>query len=138
MPVKAKSYCALSDIALHQSKASGRNSFRFYDEAQNKTAHEQALLQHDITESISAGHFKLYYQPVVSIKTGQPAYVEALMRWDHPVNGSILPDKFIPLMELNSNIITMGEWAIREAARQHLKWIEQGLPAISIAVNVSG
>jgi len=127
----------LSDIALYQAKSSGRNTFCFYDEEQNKNAHEQALLQHEIAQSIEAGHFQLYYQPVVEIKTGYPMYVEALMRWQHPQNGFIPPDKFIPVMELSSDIITMGEWAIREAAQQHVKWRQRGLPPISIAVNIS-
>lgn len=127
----------LSDKALYQAKNSGRNTFCFYDETLNREAHEQALLQNQISRGIVEKHFQLYYQPVVEINTGHPMYVEALMRWDHPESGFIPPDKFIPIMELSPTIITMGEWAINEAARQHALWIEQGLPPMSIAVNVS-
>lgn len=127
----------LSDIALFQAKSSGRNTFHFYDEEQNKKAHEQAVLQNEISQAIDEGHFKLYFQPIVEIKSGCPMYAEALMRWDHPEKGFIPPDKFIPVMELSSGIIAMGEWVIRQAAEQNIKWREQGLPSVSIAVNVS-
>ena len=126
-----------SDQALYQAKASGRNTFCFYDEAKNRKAHEQAVLQNEISLGIKEHSFQLHYQPVVDMASAELQYVEALMRWKHPKKGMITPVEFIPLMELNSNIVIMGEWAIHEAARQHVRWREEGLPAITIAVNVS-
>ena len=123
--------------ALSQARLMDGNSCCFYDLQENKKIREQVLLQNEIAVGISKQEFELYYQPIVEINTGYPMYVEALMRWNHPQKGLVSPDVFIPLMELTSQIVTMGEWSIEAAARQYTEWIQQGLPPIPIAVNIS-
>lgn len=123
--------------ALHHASHEGRNHFRFYTEELNLAAQERLSLEHALRRALELNELELHYQPKVNLRSGEIVGVEALARWQHPTEGWISPERFIPVAEETGLIQTLGEWALREACRQNRHWQELGLPAISVAVNLS-
>jgi diguanylate cyclase (GGDEF)-like protein/PAS domain S-box-containing protein len=126
-----------ADIAMYRAKEMGGNHYFFYrDEMATKgmkrledlTALRKALANED---------FYLVYQPQFDLASRQLVGVEALLRWNHPTIGTILPGDFIPLAEETGLIAPIGEWVLRQACMQHVKWKRLGLPPLRIAVNIS-
>jgi|GEM_PF-1161470 len=126
-----------AELAMYHAKESGRNNYQFFTESLNDVVTERLSLENSLRLAIERNEFVLYYQPQVNIRTNKLIGVEALIRWNHPQNGLISPAKFIPIAEETGLIIPIGEWVLHEACRQHLSWIDFGLPAIQISVNVS-
>jgi len=126
-----------AELAMYHAKENGRNNYQFFTESLNDAINERLSLENSLRLAIERNEFVLYYQPQVNIRTNKLIGVEALIRWNHPQNGLISPAKFIPIAEETGLIIPIGEWVLREVCRQHLRWIDFGLPAIQIAVNVS-
>jgi len=126
-----------AEIAMHHAKENGRNNYQFFTESLNDVVTERLSLENSLRLAIERNEFVLYYQPQVNIRTNKLIGVEALIRWNHPQKGLIPPAKFIPIAEETGLIIPIGEWVLREVCRQHLSWIDFGLPPIQIAVNVS-
>jgi len=123
--------------ALHQAAREGRNHFRFYTEELNTAAQQRMSLEHALRRALEQNELELHYQPKVDFASGQIVGVEALARWCHPTDGWISPEQFIPIAEETGLIQMLGEWALREACRQNKHWQEAGLPAITVAVNLS-
>ncbi|WP_321530268.1 EAL domain-containing protein [uncultured Desulfuromonas sp.] len=127
-----------AEIALLSVKSTGRNSIQFFtnqiDLNQNKRLH----LLNGLHLALQQQQFVLHYQPKVNIHTGQITSVEALIRWNHPEMGWVMPKEFIPLAEESGLIGIIGRWVLEEACRQCLIWQQQGLPPIRMAVNFSG
>jgi EAL domain-containing protein (putative c-di-GMP-specific phosphodiesterase class I) len=88
-------------------------------------------------KGIENGEFKLYYQPIIDVKTLSIIGMEALVRWNHPVLGMISPEKFIPIAEENGFIVTLGEWVLKTACRQNKAWQNAGFKKIFVSVNIS-
>lgn len=127
-----------ADIALYQAKDAGRNTYRFYDEQMNIDALEHIQLQNQLRSAYKNREFELLYQPQIELSSERVIGVEALLRWQHPDHGTIMPTKFIPLTERSGLIIPIGEWVIQEACRQAKRWQEEyDLPPITMAVNLS-
>jgi len=126
-----------ADIAMYQSKDSGRNSFRFFDVASNHHMFEHMNLTTGMRKALAEKQFLLYYQPKINLHDHSLVGFEALIRWQHPQYGFISPDTFISLAESSGVIIQLGEWVINEACRQGKAWLDKGLTNFSIAVNVS-
>ena len=126
-----------AELAMYHAKENGRNNYQFFTESLNDVVTERLSLENSLRLAIERNEFQLYYQPQVNARTNKLIGVEALIRWNHPQSGLISPAKFIPLAEETGLIIPIGEWVLHEVCRQHLSWIEFGLPAIQIAVNVS-
>lgn len=126
-----------ADIAMYQSKDSGRNSFRFFDMASNHNIFEHMNLASSMRKAINDNQFILYYQPKINLHTHELLGFEALVRWQHPQYGFISPDTFISLAESSGVIIQLGEWVINAACKQGKFWLNKGLSNFSIAVNVS-
>lgn len=127
-----------ADIALYQAKDAGRNTYRFYDEQMNIDALEHIQLQNQLRSAYKNREFELLYQPQIELSSERVIGVEALLRWQHPDHGTIMPTKFIPLTERSGLIIPIGEWVILEACRQAKRWQEEyDLPPITMAVNLS-
>ena len=122
-----------ADLALYRGKAAGRNTYRFYEPGMDALVATRNLLELDMRDAIVRGDFTLHYQPVVDLKRGRIAGFEALMRWDHPVRGTISPGEFIPLAEETGLIVPLGTWVLNEACRQATTWPG----ALRVAVNVS-
>lgn len=126
-----------AELAMYHAKNNGRNNYQFFTESLNHVVTERLSLENSLRLAIERNEFVLYYQPQINIRTNKLIGVEALIRWNHPQNGLVSPVKFISIAEETGLIIPIGEWVLREVCRQHLNWIEFGLPAIQIAVNVS-
>jgi diguanylate cyclase (GGDEF)-like protein/PAS domain S-box-containing protein len=123
-----------ADIAMYHAKHSGRGCYQFYSAALNERLNAKNMIERHLKTALMECQFQLYYQPVVDISTGDVLSVEALLRWPHAEIG---PERFIPVAEATGMIGRLGEWVLVEACRQHNLWIDNGLPAIPIAVNVS-
>jgi predicted signal transduction protein with EAL and GGDEF domain len=124
--------------ALAHAKDCGRNTYQFYSSDLNAESMRRLGLTNDLRKALGRDELVLLYQPKVEIATGAICGAEALIRWRHPELGLLFPDAFIPLAEESGLIGAVGEWVIREAARQHEPWRDQGLGEIRISVNVSG
>ena len=126
-----------ADSAMYLAKEEGRNGFQFYEKALTTQAEAHMVLISDLHHAQERGELLLYYQPQISLITKEIVGVEALIRWQHPEKGLLLPDNFISLAEDNGLIISLGEWALRNACEQFLKWREADIILQNIAVNVS-
>lgn len=126
-----------ADIAMFHAKKLGKGSCQFFHDSMNVKAQQRRKMESCMYHAVANNELRLYYQPIVSAKTGELMGAEALMRWDSPQLGFLPPDDFIPLAEDNALIIKFGEWAIREVCRQHNEWKKQGMGHLTIAVNLS-
>jgi diguanylate cyclase (GGDEF)-like protein/PAS domain S-box-containing protein len=126
-----------ADAAMYSAKEYGRNHFRFFTEDMNTQVVERLTLENSLRLALENGELFLVYQPQMDIATGRIIGLEALLRWQHPDLGLVPPDKFIGIAENSGLIVPIGEWVLRTACSQAKKWQEEGLPAVTIAVNVS-
>jgi diguanylate cyclase (GGDEF)-like protein len=125
-----------ADLAMYSSKQE-RNAFHFFDAVLDDEVHRRAFLEQALRDALPSGQLSLVYQPQVSVSTGLVTGVEALLRWTHPERGAIGPDDFIPLAERCGLINEIGNWVLHEACRQAKRWDAEGLPPLTMAVNVS-
>jgi diguanylate cyclase (GGDEF)-like protein/PAS domain S-box-containing protein len=123
--------------AMSQAKEEGRNTARFFTEKLNTDSLHYLNIAYGLREALAHHQFELHYQPQISLKNAQVIGAEALIRWHHPQNGMQPPAQFISIAEQTGLIVEMGEWIIEEACRQGMQWQKNGLPPLSIAVNVS-
>ena len=126
-----------ADAAMYKAKELGRNTFQFYASDMNTATLERLLMESNLRQALRQNDFVLHYQPLVSLQSGLIVGVEALVRWQHPELGLIMPDRFIHLAEETGLINPMGDWVLGEACRQAQRWMSAGLPALIIAVNVA-
>ena len=135
--VDADTLIANSDAAMYRAKEVGRDNFQFYTNDMNTKVHERLALQEELREAIQRSEFVLLYQPQVDLRTGRVFAVEALVRWQHPLRGTISPADFIPMAEETGLIVAIGDWVLHEACRQNKAWQDAGLPPVTVSVNVS-
>jgi len=126
-----------ADTAMYQAKENGRQGIQFFKPAMNARAVERQSIEEGLRRALERREFSLYYQPKVDLLTGGITGGEALLRWTHPTRGRVSPADFIPVAEDCGLILPIGAWVLREACRQAQAWIRAGLPATTIAVNVS-
>jgi diguanylate cyclase (GGDEF)-like protein len=126
-----------ADIAMYQAKREGKNTFQFHSEKLSANLLERFSLESDLREAIARGQLQLHYQAKRDIPTGRITGMEALLRWHHPTLGVVAPMRFIPVAEESGLIVPIGKWAIRTACAQNAAWQEQGLPRLSVAVNLT-
>ncbi len=126
-----------ADIAMYEAKSKGRNGFAFYDINMSDAIRNRNQLGQDLHGALQRGEFFLVYQPKVLNATGDIVGVEALLRWQHPVRGVILPADFIPIAETSGLIVDIGAWVLRIAAAQSKAWQDGGMPKLSMSVNLS-
>ncbi len=126
-----------ADIALYHAKDQGRSTFRYYDTWINATARQRLSLENDLRHALAREELLLHYQPQVHVPSGRIVGLEALLRWQHPEFGLLLPGRFIGLAEEIGLIESIGEWVVREACAQLREWQEEGLPTVKVAVNLS-
>ncbi|MDQ6992244.1 MAG: EAL domain-containing protein [Mariprofundus sp.] len=126
-----------AEIAMHRAAKDGGGSYQFYTRDMNAAALERCALDVSLHQALENREFVLYYQPKVDAKTGKLVGVESLVRWLHPVDGLIPPFKFIPMLEETGLIVGVGEWILREACEQNIRWQKMGYPAINMAINLS-
>lgn len=126
-----------ADIAMYQAKEQGKNNFQFFTPVMNTRIQNRLALENDLRHGLERGEFVVYYQPQLNISTGQIVGVEALVRWQHPERGLVLPMEFIPVAEETGLIVPLGEWVLHAACAQIRSWQEAGLPPLRVAVNLS-
>ncbi len=127
-----------ADMAMYHAKESGKNVYKYFREAMNRTAIERMSLENELRKALDNDELVLHYQPQVELHTGNILAVEALVRWLHPEKGLIPPDDFIPFAEENGLIVPIGEWVMRNACIQNQKWRRTGYGSLTVSVNVSG
>jgi diguanylate cyclase (GGDEF)-like protein/PAS domain S-box-containing protein len=125
-----------ADTAMYHAKFNGKNGFQVFTPEINAHLHERLELMGDLRHALENGELHLEYQPQF-IADGQLVGFEALLRWDHPRRGMIMPDKFIPIAEETGLIVPLGNWVLNEACRQLAVWHRSGYPSLRVAVNVS-
>ena len=126
-----------ADTAMYAAKEEGRNNIRVYSADLHQYRQERAGLAVKLHHALKRGELSLNYQAKVDVESAKVVGVEALLRWHHPELGLISPSLFIPIAEDNGLIVPIGEWVMATACQQVLQWQAQGLPALSLAVNLS-
>ncbi|WP_211051398.1 putative bifunctional diguanylate cyclase/phosphodiesterase [Parasphingorhabdus halotolerans] len=122
-----------ANLALQTAKESGRNRITHFENGMYAAAEERRRLEHELIESLGNGQMKVYYQPVINLKTQDEVGYEALVRWEHPELGLVMPDKFIPLAEETGLIVQLGEWVIRNAVDEAASWSNQHMVAVNLS-----
>ncbi|MFJ7726566.1 putative bifunctional diguanylate cyclase/phosphodiesterase [Neobacillus sp. NPDC097160] len=126
-----------ADMAMYHAKKEGRNNIQFYHANLEKNNSNRIILENELRKAIEKNEFILHYQPIIDLATNKINGVEALIRWEHPEQGIVLPDKFIPIAEETGMIIPIGEMVLRKACYQLKKWRESELLLPTISVNIS-
>jgi diguanylate cyclase (GGDEF)-like protein/PAS domain S-box-containing protein len=126
-----------ADIAMFRAKESGRNNYQFYSAQMNPHSLQRLSLESALRRALERKEFELHYQPKFDMKSGEITGVEALLRWRHSELGNVPPVQFIPIAEETGLIEPIGAWVLQEACAQAVRWHEQGLPGIRMAVNLS-
>ena len=126
-----------ADMAMYRAKDDGRNTLRFFDPDMQQAVNRRALLETELHNGLRRAQFLLLYQPQVDSQ-GRVTGAEALVRWQHPVQGMVPPSEFIPLAEESGLILPLGQWVMETALRQQARWQQDPLFAhLSLAINVS-
>jgi predicted signal transduction protein with EAL and GGDEF domain len=126
-----------ADTAMYHAKQSGRDNYQFFKPDMSLRAVERQSLEGQLRYALERHELLLHYQPKVNLKTGAIAGVEALVRWEHPERGLLLPGQFLNIAEDTGMIVAIGQWVLREGCRQTREWLDAGLPATPVSVNIS-
>ncbi len=139
-PADGEDYEMLSkcaDAAMYRAKHDGRNAYRFFTADMQASSARSLQMESTLRRALERNQLQLHYQPQISLQDGRLIGVEALLRWQHPELGLVAPAEFIPIAEDSGQILPIGEWALRSAARQMKDWMEAGLVPVTMAVNLS-
>jgi diguanylate cyclase (GGDEF)-like protein/PAS domain S-box-containing protein len=126
-----------ADTAMYHAKENGRNNYQFFAQDMHAKVIERLSIEGSLRGALERGEFSLHYQPKMNLASGALIGTEALIRWLHPVRGTILPEQFIPIAEDCGLIAPIGNWVLREACRQAKAWVDAGLEITPVAVNIS-
>jgi EAL domain-containing protein (putative c-di-GMP-specific phosphodiesterase class I) len=126
-----------ADVALYVAKAAGKDRYVVFAPHMQTAVQDRLELEMALRRAVGTDQLYLVYQPTVNLRTEMITGVEALLRWNHPTRGLIMPDVFIPIAEATDLIVPIGRWVLAQACRQAAAWHERG-HALSMAVNVSG
>ncbi|THF69176.1 EAL domain-containing protein, partial [Deinococcus sp. Arct2-2] len=132
----AESLQLTADLAMYRAK-SRKTGFAVFEREFNRRSHERFELANALRTALALNQFEVYYQPLVRLDDQWLIGVEALLRWYHPRLGRIPPHQFIPVAEETGLILEIGEWVLRTACLQGVRWLQEGFPPVRIAVNVS-
>jgi diguanylate cyclase (GGDEF)-like protein len=134
----ARALLSRADTAMYSAKERSANSYQFYNDNLNVDILKRFDFENELSLAVEQGQFVLHYQPEFNLITGMLEGAEALMRWQHPERGLMMPEDFISIAEETGMIVPMGEWALRAACKQTKLWQEQKFPHMRLAVNVAG
>ena len=126
-----------AEIAMSQVRAGGKSNYQFFAPGMNEAGQDRLKLEHALHRALKQEEFLLHYQPQYDVRDGSIIGVEALLRWQPPGSTLVSPAEFIPVLEETGLIVPVGEWVLRTACMQNLKWQQAGYPPIRVAVNLS-
>jgi diguanylate cyclase (GGDEF)-like protein/PAS domain S-box-containing protein len=135
--VLAETLVKNADAAMYRAKDQGRDTYQLYAAAMNETAVERLALENSLRKVLARQELVLYYQPLLDLASGEIYGVEALLRWERPGWGLVLPDEFIPLAEVTGVIVPIGPWVWRTACEQVKRWQSNGHSKLRLSVNLS-
>ena len=133
----AESLLGQADAAMYEAKQHGRNRYEFFRSDMRVRLATRLALEGDLRYALGRNEFVLHYQPKIDLKTGLITGMEALIRWQHPERGMLLPAAFVPIAEECGLILPIGQWVLLEACRQSRAWSDSGLGVMPVSVNVS-
>ncbi|MBX9755684.1 MAG: bifunctional diguanylate cyclase/phosphodiesterase, partial [Pseudomonadaceae bacterium] len=125
-----------ADTAMYQAKELGRNTYQFFTPDMNNQAIERQLIENQLRHALGRNEFMLHYQPKINLRSGVVTGTEALLRWNHPQLGLLLPSRFVPIAEDCGLIVEIGHWVLQETCSQAQRWRTAGLRCASMAVNI--
>ncbi|MFD1032460.1 putative bifunctional diguanylate cyclase/phosphodiesterase [Metaplanococcus flavidus] len=126
-----------ADAAMYLSKENGKNGYSFFNADLSQEKVRKMTIEIELKKAIQKNQLQLHYQPKVDLRDNTIIGMEALLRWQHPELGWVSPVEFIPVAEETGQIVSIGEWVLREACRQNKQWQEKGYPPLTVSVNVS-
>ncbi|HPP74600.1 MAG TPA: EAL domain-containing protein [Armatimonadota bacterium] len=126
-----------ADTSMYRAKEQGRNTYHLFTESLNATVFERMVMEHSLRKALERDEFIVHYQPRVDIRSGSILGAEALVRWQHPEMGLVMPGQFIPLAEETGLIVPISEWVLDAACSQSKIWQDKNSPILDIAVNIS-
>ncbi len=126
-----------ADIAMQRAKKLGKNNFQYYSEAMTVRDNKRLTLENNLRHALERNEFILHYQPQIDARSGKIFGVEALLRWQHPELGLVMPSNFIPLLEESGLIEPVGIWVLETACKQSHQWHESGMGFVHMSVNLS-
>ncbi|WP_188384939.1 putative bifunctional diguanylate cyclase/phosphodiesterase [Ornithinibacillus halotolerans] len=126
-----------ADISMYLAKSRGGNQYTFYNSELNNMVERKMMMEHDLERAIQKGQFILHYQPKINLQTRKIVGVEALVRWKHPLLGTVPPTEFIAIAEETGQIVAIGNWVLHTACNQIKKWKQMGYDHLHMAINVS-
>ena len=126
-----------ADTAMYHAKENGRNNYKFFEQRMNDRAVQRQSTEASLCRALERREFVLHYQPKTHLASGRMVGVEALIRWQHPGRGLLLPAQFVPIAEECGLILPIGRWVLRAVCNQARAWLQAGLPPITVAVNIS-
>ncbi len=127
-----------ADTAMYESKLDGRNTYRFFDQQMNSAMLRYVQTRDALRHALEHHEFELHFQPQVELLTGKVVAAEALVRWNRPAHGLVMPANFIPAAEESGLIVPLGTWILQEACRQVAAWRDAGWEKALVGVNLSG
>src|SRR5215212_7881348 len=128
-----------ADLAMYRAKHRGKARYEVFEPSMDAKAVERLILETGLRRALVRQQFRVYYQPIVALDNDKIAGVEALVRWEHPQRGLLLPEEFLPVAEETGLIVRIGQWVLREASKQARIWQEHhpSIPPLTISVNLS-
>jgi predicted signal transduction protein with EAL and GGDEF domain len=127
-----------ADLAMYSAKDHGKNNYQFFSESMNEEIVRRTTLTNELRRACERSEFILHYQPIVQAGSREIVGLEALIRWQHPARGLVMPGEFIEIAEESGLIGPISEWVLATACQQIVEWQDQGLPGVRLAVNLSG
>src|SRR5215213_4375498 len=128
-----------ADLAMYRAKHRGKARYEMFEPSMDAKAVERLMLETTLRRALIRQQFRVYYQPIVTLENNEVAGVEALVRWEHPQRGLLLPEEFLSIAEETGLIVRIGQWMLREACKQARVWQERypSTPPLTISVNLS-
>ena len=129
--------CRDADIAMHQAKEKGKNKIQYFEEYMKDVIITNYGIDQSLKEAINKKQWKIFYQPQVDFTTDKIIGFEALIRWNHPEKGLVMPSSFIPTAEMNNSIFEIGEYVLKEVCKQASIWNKDISNELVASINLS-
>jgi predicted signal transduction protein with EAL and GGDEF domain len=133
----AEDLLRFAEIAMYHAKSQGKGAYHFYSKDINASSVAQLVLENNLRQAVRHDELELHYQPQLDRATGKIVGAEALLRWHHPELGDLSPASLLPIADTSGLIVPIGDWVLRKACKQIRHWLNEGLPAPRVAVNLS-